>query len=104
MIKKVLAQFFKKIKNFIFPPLEVEVIKGWGKDIEENFYEFLKDNFDNILKVKVYYGQAAFIVIKGVKDRRKNKVYVLWKFFYENTERFKNVIRKHSPNAKIVFI
>jgi hypothetical protein len=103
MVKK-LVQLFKKIEDFIFPTPEVEVIKGWGEDVEEMFNEFLKNNFDNILKVKVYYGQATLIVIKGVKDGRKNKVYVLWKFFYENTERFKNVIRKHSPNAKIVFI
>jgi len=104
MVKKILSQFFKKIENFIFPPLEVEVIKGRGEDVEVFFKEFLKDNFDVITEVKVYFDRVAPILIKGVKHGRKNKVYVLWRNFYKNTEHFKEAIRGHSSNAKIIYV
>jgi hypothetical protein len=43
------------------------------------FSEFLKNNFDKIEKVKVYYDRIALISIRGKKINKKNQIYIIWK-------------------------
>jgi len=79
----------KKIEKFIFPDLEVEVIKGVGPEVEEMFSEFLKNNFDKIEKVKVYYDRIALISIRGKKLNKKKQIHIIWKKFYKNVKNLK---------------